>query len=260
MPKEVSKSKKGPKKNKSSKTKGSVKPEKASAVPTCGIAQLQERALELIGLRSEGLYQSELRKQLKVDSAKCSKVVLRLERSGLINRQPADYGSRRTYLIRLGSASGPGNELKAGYAPGAYNAYKADNALKADGELKPGSAFLSGDASKTGHAIQFGGVSEVCDGSRTDNATQPASGLRLGPASAPEGALTPGDGDASAFRCVSDHVIEPVDVSEDAGETHHFSFFRPFDAAFAGDSRQHYIDTYLTEFYLLYLIREKRSA
>jgi hypothetical protein len=95
MPKKVSTPKKVSKPKKGSKLK------KVCNAPSNGFSALQESALELIGSKSDGVYQSELRKQLGIDSAKCSKVVSRLERAGLINREPADYGSRRTYLIRL---------------------------------------------------------------------------------------------------------------------------------------------------------------
>jgi DNA-binding Lrp family transcriptional regulator len=97
MPKKVSTPKKVSKPKKGSKLK------KVCNAPSNGFSALQESALELIGSKSDGVYQSELRKQLGIDSAKCSKVVSRLERAGLINREPADYGSRRTYLIRLNS-------------------------------------------------------------------------------------------------------------------------------------------------------------
>lgn len=82
-------------------------PKKVPNAPPKSISALQEKALELIGSKSDGLYQSDLRKQLGIESAKCSKIVFGLERSGLIKREPADYARRRTYLIRLSSASLP---------------------------------------------------------------------------------------------------------------------------------------------------------
>jgi hypothetical protein len=54
-----------------------------------GFSVLQERALDLIGSRSDGLHQSELRRLLGIDSSKCSKVV-----------------ASSTYLIRLARPSG----------------------------------------------------------------------------------------------------------------------------------------------------------
>lgn len=82
-------------------------PKKVPNVPPKSISALQEKALELIGSKSDGLYQSDLRKQLGIESAKCSKIVFGLERSGLIKREPADYARRRTYLIRLSSTPMP---------------------------------------------------------------------------------------------------------------------------------------------------------
>ncbi len=76
-------------------------PENISGVPSKSVSALQEEALELIGSKSDGLYQSELRKQLGIESTKCSRIVSRLERSGMIKREPAKFGRRSTYLIRL---------------------------------------------------------------------------------------------------------------------------------------------------------------
>jgi hypothetical protein len=170
MPKKVSKPKKGSKPKKSSKLK------KVANAPSNGFSALQERALELTGSKSEGIYQSELRKHLEIDSAKCSKVVSRLEHAGLINRQPADYGSRRTYLIRLNNISRPGT------------------------------------APQPGNTSQLINNSQLTDDSQLTNDAQPCS------ISWPSNAL-------------------PIK-----------------------DSPLHHIDTYLTEFYLLYLIRGSGSA
>lgn len=60
---------------------------------------LQERALDLIGSRSGGLFQSELRRLLGIESSKCSKVVSRLETNGLIRRERVP--ASRTFLINL---------------------------------------------------------------------------------------------------------------------------------------------------------------
>ena len=69
-----------------------------------GFSVLQERAIDLIGSRSEGLHQSELRRLLGIDSSKCSKVVSRMETAGLIRREKVVASS--TYLIRLARPSG----------------------------------------------------------------------------------------------------------------------------------------------------------
>ncbi len=83
---------------------------KISNSQSMSTSALQEKALELIGSKSDGLYQSELRKILGIESGKCSKIVSRMERSGLIVRDRATTGSRWTYLIRLARAR-PGRGL-----------------------------------------------------------------------------------------------------------------------------------------------------
>ena len=78
-------------------------PEKSECVPTKSISILQERALDLIGSRSDGVFQSDLRRLLGIDSSKCSKVVTRMQSSGLIYREKVPASS--TYLIKLIHAS-----------------------------------------------------------------------------------------------------------------------------------------------------------
>lgn len=70
--------------------------------------QLPDRALEFIGSRKEGLLQSELRKLLGIESSKCSKIVSKLMRSGLIKRHRVTAGGYRTYLLSL-TAPWPGD-------------------------------------------------------------------------------------------------------------------------------------------------------
>jgi DNA-binding MarR family transcriptional regulator len=77
--------------------------------PANGFSALQERALDLIDSRSDGLRQSELRRLLRIDSSKCSKVVSRMETAGLIRRERVPASS--TYLIRLARPSG-GNSCR----------------------------------------------------------------------------------------------------------------------------------------------------
>jgi DNA-binding IclR family transcriptional regulator len=62
---------------------------------------LPDRALELIGSREDGLLQSDLRKILGIESSKCSKIVSKLMRSGLIKRDSVSARGSRTYLLRL---------------------------------------------------------------------------------------------------------------------------------------------------------------
>jgi len=69
-----------------------------------GFSGLQERALDLIGSRPDGLHQSELRRLLGIDSSKCSRVVSRMETAGIIRREKVVASS--TYLIRLVRTTG----------------------------------------------------------------------------------------------------------------------------------------------------------
>jgi DNA-binding MarR family transcriptional regulator len=73
--------------------------EKPGNCSTNSISSLQERALDLIGTRGSGLFQSELRRLLSIDSSKCSKIVGKLQCSGLIYREKVPASS--TYLIKL---------------------------------------------------------------------------------------------------------------------------------------------------------------
>jgi DNA-binding MarR family transcriptional regulator len=67
--------------------------------PTSSFSVLQERALDLIGSRGNGLFQSELRRLMSIDSSKCSKIVCKMQSSGLIYREKVPASS--TYLIKL---------------------------------------------------------------------------------------------------------------------------------------------------------------
>jgi len=72
------------------------------------ISALQEMALDLIGTHGNGLFQSELGKLLSIDRSKCSRVVGRLQDSGLICREKVPASS--TYLLRLAHPSQPLHE------------------------------------------------------------------------------------------------------------------------------------------------------
>ena len=67
--------------------------------PANSISALQERALDLIGSKGSGLFQSELRRLLSIDSSKCSRIVSKMQSSGLIYREKVPASS--TYLLRL---------------------------------------------------------------------------------------------------------------------------------------------------------------
>lgn len=59
-----------------------------------------EEALNLIQSKPEGILQSELWKELGVDSRKCSRIVKKLEDSGLIHREDFKKDGIKTYLLR----------------------------------------------------------------------------------------------------------------------------------------------------------------
>jgi len=67
--------------------------------PANNYTVLQERALDLIGSRGDGLFQSELRRLMSIDSSKCSKIVCKMQSNGLIYREKVPASS--TYLLKL---------------------------------------------------------------------------------------------------------------------------------------------------------------
>ncbi|VVB72458.1 Uncharacterised protein [uncultured archaeon] len=69
------------------------------------LSALQEKALDLIGSSPSGLYQSELRRHLSIDSSKCSRVVARMQKAGQIQREKVPASS--TFLIKLTGNKSP---------------------------------------------------------------------------------------------------------------------------------------------------------
>lgn len=59
-----------------------------------------DEGLKLIQSKPEGVLQSELWKELGVDSRKCSRIVKKLEDSGLIERIEFKKEGIKTYLLR----------------------------------------------------------------------------------------------------------------------------------------------------------------
>ena len=97
-------------------------PEKSECVPAKSISTLQEKALDLIGSRSDGVFQSDLRRLLSIDSSKCSKVVTRMQSSGLIYREKVPASS--TYLIKLIHASAaPAAEVQRSHIKSHVNSH-----------------------------------------------------------------------------------------------------------------------------------------
>jgi Lrp/AsnC family transcriptional regulator, leucine-responsive regulatory protein len=59
-----------------------------------------DEGFKLIQSKPEGILQSELWKELGVDSRKCSRIVKKLEESGLIDREEFKRDGIKTYLLR----------------------------------------------------------------------------------------------------------------------------------------------------------------
>ena len=59
-----------------------------------------DEGLKLIQSKPEGILQSELWKELGVDSRKCSRIVKKLEENGLIDRVDFKKDGIKTYLLR----------------------------------------------------------------------------------------------------------------------------------------------------------------
>jgi Lrp/AsnC family leucine-responsive transcriptional regulator len=64
------------------------------------VADPVDEALKLIQSKPEGVLQSELWKELGVDSRKCSRIVKKLEEGGLIERSEFKKEGIKTYLLR----------------------------------------------------------------------------------------------------------------------------------------------------------------
>jgi hypothetical protein len=72
----------------------------ANTVARDEAADSVDEGLKLIQSKPEGILQSELWKELGVDSRKCSRIVKRLEESGLIDRVDFKKDGIKTYLLR----------------------------------------------------------------------------------------------------------------------------------------------------------------
>jgi predicted transcriptional regulator len=63
-------------------------------------ADPEAEALEIIRSKPDGILQSELWKELGVDSRKCSRIVKTLEERGLIDRIESKKKKTKTYLLK----------------------------------------------------------------------------------------------------------------------------------------------------------------
>jgi len=78
------------------------------------MADPEEEGLKLIQSRPEGVLQSELWKELGVDSRKCSRIVKKLEENGIIDRIEYRKNGVKTYLLRAKQQPVNPNNLLAG--------------------------------------------------------------------------------------------------------------------------------------------------
>ena len=73
-----------------------------------------DEGLKLIQSKPEGVLQSDLWKELGVDSRKCSRIVKKLEDSGLIDRIEFKKDGIKTYLLRAKQMPVNPSDLLAG--------------------------------------------------------------------------------------------------------------------------------------------------
>jgi len=61
---------------------------------------IEEKILKLIKSKKNGILQNELWKTAKIDSSKCSRIVAKFEKDGLISREQDLSKGSKTYLIK----------------------------------------------------------------------------------------------------------------------------------------------------------------
>jgi len=61
---------------------------------------IEEKILKLIKSKKNGILQNELWKTAKIDSSKCSRIVAKLEKDGVITRERDSTKGSKTYLIK----------------------------------------------------------------------------------------------------------------------------------------------------------------
>lgn len=72
---------------------------------------IEETALEVISKHEDGVFQNKLWKELDIDSRKCSRVISKLLKDGLITREPAVDNGARTFLLKTAHKEEPFFEL-----------------------------------------------------------------------------------------------------------------------------------------------------
>lgn len=68
---------------------------------------IEETALEVIRKHENGLFQNQLWKELDIDSRKCSRVIAKLLKDGLITRESAVDNGARTFLLKVAHKEEP---------------------------------------------------------------------------------------------------------------------------------------------------------
>ncbi|HJH29444.1 MAG TPA: Lrp/AsnC family transcriptional regulator [Methanosarcinaceae archaeon] len=77
--------------------------------------ELDELTLNTIRKHDDGVFQSILWKEMDIDSRKCSRIVTKLVKDGLVIREHAVSNGARTYLIRVAETVKPSfDQLLAG--------------------------------------------------------------------------------------------------------------------------------------------------
>lgn len=61
---------------------------------------IEEKILKLIKSKKNGILQNELWKTAKIDSSKCSRIVAKMEKEGLITREQNSSKGTKTFLIK----------------------------------------------------------------------------------------------------------------------------------------------------------------
>lgn len=72
---------------------------------------IEDTALEVISKHEDGVFQNQLWKELDIDSRKCSRVISKLLKDGLITREPAVDNGARTFLLKTAHKEEPCFEL-----------------------------------------------------------------------------------------------------------------------------------------------------
>jgi len=71
-------------------------------MPRIRLSLMEKRAIEIIKKAGDnGVLQSDLWKILGTDSREGSRIAIRLEKKGIINREPTIHEGKKTYILRI---------------------------------------------------------------------------------------------------------------------------------------------------------------